>query len=86
MTNLEVMNLEVMVAVTNLERWLRDCELYDIIEVVNQVYALGGGQRNVRSRTSLKRPQGGSDVAGRSPEHKTASRLCGIYSDCIPNS
>ena len=50
-------------AVTNLERWLRDCELYDIIEVVNQVYALGGGQRNVRSRTSLKRPQGGSDVA-----------------------
>ena len=63
MTNLEVMNLEVMVAVTNLERWLRDCELYDIIEVVNQVYALGGGQRNVRSRTSLKRPQGGSDVS-----------------------
>ena len=76
---------------TNLERWLRDCELYDIIEVVNQVYALGGGQRNVRSRTSLKRPQGGSDVAGRSPEHKTASRLCGIYiSDrakrAVPNS
>ena len=73
---------------TNLERWLRDCELYDIIEVVNQVFVRARRRTKERSLENFLKETARWIGCGRAfaRTQNSFAVVRDIHSDCIPNS